>query len=216
MVTKIRDKLTVENPAFLCEWDYNKNGELRPEDFTGGSNVKVWWKCSIGHSWITAIKCRSNGTNCPFCAGKKVWAGYNDLATINPVLAAEWDYEKNGRLRPENFTGSSNKSTWLKCKLDHSWFAMIKNRTIGQGCPYCSGKRVLIGFNNLPTISPKFVTEWDYGKNDGLNSEQFTKGSNRKVWWKCVAKGHCVEVCYYPPPAWKRLSILRRKSCACR
>ncbi len=31
---------------------------------------------------------------CPYCSGQKVLKGTNDLQTVNPVLAREWDYEK--------------------------------------------------------------------------------------------------------------------------
>ena len=33
--------------------------------------------------------------------------GYNDLLTKNPKLALEWNYEKNGDLKPNNFLGSA-------------------------------------------------------------------------------------------------------------
>lgn len=30
----------------------------------------------------------------------KLQVGINDLATVNPELAKDWDYEKNGDLKP--------------------------------------------------------------------------------------------------------------------
>ena len=45
-----------ENPALAAEWDYEKNGDLRPEDFTGGSNRKVWWRCEKGHKTCRQIQ----------------------------------------------------------------------------------------------------------------------------------------------------------------
>ncbi|MCX7615616.1 MAG: zinc-ribbon domain-containing protein, partial [Clostridiales bacterium] len=79
-----------------AEWDYDKNGNLRPEHFTGGSNKKVWWKCKLGHSWQANIHNRVfHNVNCPYCTNKKVWQGFNDIVTTHPDVAAEWDYEKN-------------------------------------------------------------------------------------------------------------------------
>ncbi|GAC1356296.1 MAG: hypothetical protein NVSMB43_27650 [Pseudarthrobacter sp.] len=41
-----------------------------------------------------------HGTGCPFCTSKAVLAGHNDLCTTHPELAAMWDDEANGELRP--------------------------------------------------------------------------------------------------------------------
>lgn len=35
--------------------------------------------------------------------------GINDLRTVNPPLAAEWDTERNGGLRPEDVMAGSEK-----------------------------------------------------------------------------------------------------------
>lgn len=40
-----------------------------------------------------------------------VLAGYNDLATTNPALVEEWDYERNNEKLPEHFTGGSKKKS---------------------------------------------------------------------------------------------------------
>jgi DNA-directed RNA polymerase subunit RPC12/RpoP len=179
-----------EYPKLLLEWDFEKNDGINPNDFTSGSDQKIWWKCKLGHSWKTAINCRTGGTSCPYCFGKKAWPGFNDLLTLEPQIAAEWDYDNNNDARPEHFTRFSNKKVWWKCKNGHSFFMMIINRTYGrQRCPYCFGYKVLQGFNDLVTIKALFVSEWDYDKNGDLRPEQFSKGSNKKVWWKC-ARGH--------------------------
>jgi len=180
----MRDILTIENPNLVLEWDYEKNGGLRPENFTGGSNKKVWWLCEHGHSWQTAI-CTREKCGCPVCAGKKVAAGFNDLKTINPSLAGEWDKEKNGDILPESVTAFSNKKVWWICELGHSWQADVASRNIGTGCPYCSNRKVLAGFNDLQTLLPALAREWDYSKNTPLSPETVIGSSNRAVWWLC-------------------------------
>ena len=67
------------------------------------------------------------------------------LLKTHPLIAKEWDYEKNYPLKPENFShGSVNKSWWL-CPKGHSYDATINNKTGKKptGCPYCSGKKTL-------------------------------------------------------------------------
>ena len=49
MVSKIKnanDSLINKFPDVIKVWNYEKNKEMKPEDFSYQSNKKVWWKCS--------------------------------------------------------------------------------------------------------------------------------------------------------------------------
>ena len=181
--------LATTNPALVAEWNYKKNGNLTPEDIIAGSEQKVWWSCSKGHEWKTQIKNRTKGTGCPYCAGRKVLIGFNDLATTNPVLASEWNYQKNGDLTPNDFTANSSKKVWWKCNEGHEWQATITNRNHANDCPVCQNKTILVGYNDLKTINPTLANEWNYDKNGTLKPENVAESSGKKVWWKCK-KGH--------------------------
>lgn len=187
--TEKANSLLLSNPTLAKEWNYEKNGKLRPENFIPKSVKVVWWKCNNGHEWQARIAHRNNGSECPYCKGVKVLTGYNDLATFNPQLVKEWNYEKNGALKPEQVTVNSGKKVWWKCKKGHEWQATIANRNSGTGCPYCSNKKVLKDYNDLTTINPQLAKEWNYDKNGNLRPEDFTVNSGKKVWWKCL-KGH--------------------------
>lgn len=52
----------------LDEWNYERNGELSPKDFSFGSGKKIWWKCNKNHQWQVSISNRIHGTNCPICS----------------------------------------------------------------------------------------------------------------------------------------------------
>ena len=106
-----------------------------------GSGQKVWWICGKGHEWEADISSRNRGNGCPVCAGKKIVEGYNDLKTKNPVLASEWNYDKNGELKPTNVTPNSHKRVWWKCQHGHEWEAIIKTRNNGNGCPECAKQK---------------------------------------------------------------------------
>ncbi len=177
------------NPKLANEWNYERNGDLKPEYFAPNSGKKVWWKCSQGHEWQAVIQNRNKGIGCPYCSGRFAVKGKNDLQTVNPSLSKEWNYEKNNDLTPADVLPNSEKIVWWKCQKGHEWQAMIGNRNKGQGCPYCSSKRILIGYNDLQTVNPTLSSEWDYEKNSGLTPEDVTPNSNKKVWWKCN-KGH--------------------------
>ena len=48
-----------EKSYILDEWDYEKNGDLRPESVTYGSHKRIVWKCSKGHIWEAVVKERT-------------------------------------------------------------------------------------------------------------------------------------------------------------
>ncbi len=114
-------KYISEIPELMKEWDCDANVGLDPTKLTIGSNKKAWWKCSkCGGKWQTRIgertgKDRKHHTGCPYCSGKKVLTGYNDLATVNSLLTSEWHPTKNGALKPTDITVGSERKIWWKC-----------------------------------------------------------------------------------------------------
>ncbi|MBQ7223193.1 MAG: DUF559 domain-containing protein [Erysipelotrichaceae bacterium] len=171
-------------------WDYDKNLGARPEDFSPRSNIKVWWKCpNCGGSWETSIATRTRGSGCPYCAGTKVLAGFNDLATKRPDLLAEWDYDKNTDFNPTEVAQYANKNAFWKCEKGHSYLQKISSKAFqNQGCPYCAGKKVLKGFNDLASLHPELLDEWDY-ENNTINPDEIYAKSNTKVNWICKTCG---------------------------
>lgn len=182
-ITGVND-LATRNPLLAREWDFELNGNLKPDLVSLFSNKKVYWKCSKGHSWKATISHRQQGSNCPVCTNKKVVPGINDLATTNPLLVNEWDYTLNKDIDPFLITRSSIRAVWWVCKLGHSWKASIASRNKGNNCPYCSNKKIIIGYNDLATTHPEIITEWDNSQNE-LKPTEVTCGSIREIWWKC-------------------------------
>jgi very-short-patch-repair endonuclease len=129
------------NQALAAEWNYEKNGVLLPEHVTSNSSKKVWWKCSDDHEWQATIQSRNNGKGCPFCSGRVVISGVNDLQTLNPALAQEWNFEKNGDISPSSVKSNSGKKVWWKCAYGHEWQATVAKRNAGSGCPHCHNKK---------------------------------------------------------------------------
>ena len=159
MAEKKEKRYMSDNAKLMAEWDWEKNTELGvyPNQLTCGSNKKAWWKCYKGHEWQVAINNRNYGYGCPYCAGQKAVKGENDLQTLSPILASEWDYKKNNGLTPMDVMPNSGKKVWWKCKRGHEWQAKIQNRYRGSGCPYCSGRCAVQGETDLQTLNPIFV-----------------------------------------------------------
>lgn len=200
--------LATEYPQLAAQWHPTRNGTLTPDTVAPGTLRKVWWRCEKGHEWQAAIASRtSNGTGCPVCAGKKVVPGENDLATQFPVIAAQWHPSKNGARTPRQVTPYSNRKVWWQCEKGHDYQAAVGARTMGgSGCPYCAGKKVLTGFNDLATLVPEVAAQWHPTLNGDLTPEMVTKGSCYKAWWICD-QGH----------VWKAVIYSRTgtKKCGC-
>lgn len=173
--------------ALLREWDTARNAPLTPQAVTYGSHTPVWWRCENGHEWEAVVYTRTHGSGCPFCAGKKAQAGFNDLATQYPELARQWDYTKNIPVLPADVTTGSHRLVWWKCEKGHSWRASVRSRVSGNGCPVCAGRQLLAGENDLATRFPELAQEWDRQKNGTLTPESAIPGSSRRVWWRCKA-----------------------------
>ena len=178
-------------PALARQWHPTRNGALRPEQIAPGTRRKVWWLCEKGHAWQASVASRTGQqTGCPVCAGRMALPGENDLATLCPAIAAEWHPDRNGALTPQMVTDGSNRKVWWLCSRGHAYAAAVEARIKrGAGCPYCAGRRVLPGFNDLATVYPDIAAEWQSELNGALTPRMVTAGSKRKVWWQCK-EGH--------------------------
>lgn len=184
--------LAVVNPELAAQWHPTLNDELTPDGVTAGSNKKVWWSCTAhSHAWKAEINSRSKGSGCPVCAGWKVLAGFNDLATRNPELASQWHPTLNGELTPSDVMAGVKDKVWWSCTAHaHAWKAAIDNRSKGSGCSVCSGKEILAGFNDLGTLNPELAAQWHPTLNGELTPADVVAGARDKVWWSCTTHPH--------------------------
>lgn len=174
-------------PGKLAEWHPSKNLPITPDSISPNTTKILWWQCSKGHEWQSKADTKKG---CPFCANWKINPGENDLNTLYPELCLEWDQEKNFPLRSTHVgPGTPNKAWWI-CPKGHSYQASINARAIRRtGCPYCSHKSLLTGFNDLETLHPQLAAEWHPIKNGNLQAREVINGSGAKFWWLC-SQGH--------------------------
>ena len=169
-------------PDVAKEWSPRNLPEL-PSQVTAFRNKKKWWRCEYGHEWYTLISTRSAGSKCPYCSGISLLKGFNDLATLHPLLAMEWS-EKNGDLRPDTVNEKSTKNVWWKCSTcGNEYKAVIKARVHGLKCPVCAERAVLPGYNDLATTDPELAQEWNVELNGGKLPTQISRNSLYSVWW---------------------------------
>lgn len=85
--------------------------------------------------------------------------------------------------------GSNKRVLWV-CSLGHEWEATICDRTRSKSthCPFCSGARVLPGFNDLATTAPEVAHLWSWANERDITA--VSSGSHHKALWDC-------DVCSY-------------------
>lgn len=181
----ISESLGYKFPHLLEEWNWDKN-EISPWMILPQSHKTMWWICPIGHHYVLKCKERTKQRRkCIYCYGNKILPHFNDLLTINPDIGIEWDYEKN-IVDPSLISPNNSSKFWWKCKNGHSYQAKCSNRNLlNRGCPYCSGRKPIVGLNDLLTTHPEIAKQWDIIKNKNLHPYDVSYGSTKKVWWLC-------------------------------
>lgn len=201
-LTSIDNFLAILRPDVASKWDYVKNQDLTPDMFTVSSNEIVWWKCpDCGREWKCSINSmtRKGRFGCAECSkkhrGKSFTQGVvkkvGSLAETMPELSKEWHPTKNGDLTPNDITAGKFKPVWWLCpKCGYEWQASPNNRKRGIGCPCCSGRVPKTGINDLATLYPELLNEWDYERNTELDPRKVLPKSGKHAWWVCSVCGN--------------------------
>jgi hypothetical protein len=171
--------LSISHPELANEsfgWD--------PSKITKGMHLTLEWRCKKNHTWVASLAHRTKPTRpsgCPYCTNRKILEGFNDLATLFPEIASSadgWD--------PKAVLAGSVKILTWKCGKNHKWRASVTQRTRGgyrghgTSCPYCSGNKVLPGFNDLQTTHPEIAAQAN-----GWDPSTISAGSSKSASWKC-------------------------------
>lgn len=185
------DSVAARFPELVFQW--HPSNDVLPGEVSYGSNRSVYWfRCPVDsrHVWKASVKSRTRmGQGCAVCRGTQVMAGVNDLATLRPDLATEWS-PKN-QVSPQEVPHHSRKKYIWEHNVPgstHVWESTVDNRAKGQGCPVCAGQEVLAGYNDLASLAPWLMEEWDGDKNE-RGPHEYTLRSGQKVWWRCP-QGH--------------------------
>lgn len=138
LIYKGFNDLASNYPELAEEWS-ERNAPKRADEVFPKSRENVWWKCRVcGYEWRAVIDSRVKGVSCPVCADRVVVAGINDLATTDPELIQEWDYDRNTTITPEKVQRNSLRIVWWKCSHGHRWRAKIADRAIDkEPCHIC-------------------------------------------------------------------------------
>ncbi|KAL3130463.1 hypothetical protein ABBQ38_008284 [Trebouxia sp. C0009 RCD-2024] len=116
-----------------------------------------------------------------------------DISLLDPALQKHWDCAHNAHLGNTVIKPYSNQKVWWTCNQCpdghlHTWSAVVKNRSRGNGCPQCCGQKVC-KHNSLAARAPKVAAQWDYEAN-GSTPESVVARSCQPVGWLCGVCGH--------------------------
>lgn len=189
-VLKGFNDLTTIKPDIAKEW--SPKNISKPEDYLSDSTYTVFWRCEKGHDYEYRICDKEVGNSqCPYCSDKKILVGFNDLVTLKPELAKEWS--KKNTSKPEQYLTTSTYSALWTCQKGHNYKYPICDKKEGDSqCPYCSGKKLLTGFNDLKTKYPELLDEWLPFENAiiGINPNKILPTSTLLAWVQCNKCGY--------------------------
>ena len=190
MVNKIKVTEVAELMA-LIDHDRNMLEGIDISNLYVNSSKIINWKCENEHIFkekINVIYRRKH--RCFYCTGRQVWSGENDLKTLYPEIAKEFDVEKN-KITPDKISPKDTKVFWWTCQNNHPSFQQSVEHRVSRKtkCPYCTNRKVVSGENDLETLYPEIAKEWNVEKNNGILPKDVSPFTYNSYWWICP-KGH--------------------------
>lgn len=139
-----------------------------------GITKKVKCQCKIcNHIWSTQAYILYDH-KCPVCSG--VYKSHEMFC--NEI---ESKFPNQYKLLSQ-YNGVTKKVKIQNRECGHEFECSPRDLLNGDcKCPYCNGKRVLVGFNDLLTVNPD-IAKFLENPDDGY---KYTNSSGKRVWWKC-------------------------------
>lgn len=166
-------------------WDYDKH-----------SGKFAWFKCiqrDYHEDYYTRIGSFTNGTRCPWCAGKSIhpldsFAQYHINRLGNDFLEKYWC--KDNVIDPWTIRPFTNDlQIHIQCQHIeyHQYWVEVSDFSTGIDCPFCNRKR-LHPNDSLGVLYPNIVRLWS--KKNQKSSFEYHPYSHEVVWIKCENEVH--------------------------
>lgn len=153
---------------------YYANGEIKIIGQYVDSKTNITCMCMIdGHRWSPRASHLLEGQGCPICKSKHKQTSLGEFLKRLKSL-------ENGITAVDVYRGMRVKIRF-QCKIGHTWLETPDNILHGRGCPYCSNRKVLVGFNDLWTTRPDVACMLK-NPEDGY---KYTKGSSKNLPFIC-------------------------------
>lgn len=152
---------------------------------TFSSHKETEWVCSKGHVYELSPNHRQSDRGCPYCAGRKVYQGFNDISA-HPEIAKDLAHPEDSNVAD----WSRDPIRWRHTAEDgaiHEWAQSPSSRIFGAGCLVCVSKIVVPGANDVAATHQKIAEQWAVG--NALKPSEVTYGSSEIVLFVCP-NGH--------------------------
>jgi hypothetical protein len=128
-------KFIVEYPHLSADFVSTVDGEGFLDDLNSNSSTMCVWKCGEhDHTYEATVRRRAEGATCPYCSGRKILKGFNDVATTHPQVLEEWN---DATYKPTELSAGSNKIVEWKCENGHNRKMSVKDKLKGSRCGQC-------------------------------------------------------------------------------
>jgi hypothetical protein len=150
--------------------DKDKHPDIDLSTFLPSSNVKLYWKCKVGHSFQQQIINRVNEHGCTVCNRRKV-IPETSLSAVYPDIANQLDPLASGFEAVDVSPHSSRIGHWICSKFpSHRWAVKVEHRTrLLSGCPHCdvkTSKPELRVFAEIKALFPDTQNRKKFGKTE--------------------------------------------------
>jgi hypothetical protein len=183
------------HPHLASELDPAKNNGVSAREIFAGSPSIYIWTCRRApqpHDFPASASNRSaNHSGCPVCLNRAIRIGINDLATLYPEIAGEFNVDANCFLSVDDLAPGSNTMVAWKCSSGHRFNMTVGQRTRGRSCPTCP-KPEKVG-RTLDISRPDLAAELHPTRNLPRTARDITVGSNMNCIWVCPKKKHVYE-----------------------
>ena len=181
-------------PSKAKLWDYKKNHPITPDMISHGSTQKMWWLCRKSkHSFDMQPSTFSRpDIKCPVCSGNRIIAE-TSLAGKYPLVAQEWDFKKNKKIKPNTIAPNSKEKFWWICPDGHSYQATPNNRiSMGSGCSVCAGRNPGEGKSFLD-LYPSLSQYLQKDERNEIDISTTPTGSHTKLVTDCLECGKTIK-----------------------
>lgn len=130
--------------------------------------------------YVSPFNLLQHGIGCPECAAEALKVSQLSRRKSNESFIQEVMELKTGIIPIDKYDGCHTK-IHFKCSKGHIWEATPHDILSGFGCPYCSGNKVLKGYNDLWTTNPE-IAKLLVDKKLGY---KVSRGSHQKLEFAC-------------------------------
>jgi hypothetical protein len=183
-------------PELRIQFDSKLNLGIKFEDLYITFESKIFWNCPAGHLIWQTPRNRTQGK----CKPCHIDASRVYLEDSYSEILSTFDSEMNDGVEARKLFSRSPGEYWWKCSessFAHSYKSSVKARIANRRCPYCSGTKILPGFNDWKTLYEVELMDllWDYKKNVDSNGypiepENLGVDDREMRYWKCLKGDH--------------------------